>query len=241
MTPQAFIAHWQGKDITERAGAQQHFNDLCDLLGVEKPRDPESYCFERGAKIQSGQGWADVWKRGCFAWEYKGPGKDLKAALKQLMIYALALDNPPLLVVSDLSTIEIHTHFTGHPSETHLIRLQDLTQPETRQKLLWLFTEPERFKPALTSYAVTEEAAKRMGEIAKRLTERGNAPHEVAHFLIQCVFCMFAEDARILPEKLFETVMDRSNPDGAKAQKRLADLFAAMQTDSEFALNDIPW
>jgi type II restriction/modification system DNA methylase subunit YeeA len=241
MTPQAFIAHWQDKDITERAGAQQHFNDLCDLLGVEKPRDPESYCFERGAKIQSGQGWADVWKRGCFAWEYKGPGKDLKAALKQLMNYALALDNPPLLVVSDLSTIEIHTHFTGHPSETHLIRLQDLTQPETRQKLLWLFTEPERFKPVRTSYAVTEEAAKRMGEIATRLTERGNAPHDVAHFLIQCVFCMFAEDARILPEKLFETVMDKSNPDGTKAQKRLADLFAAMQTGGEFALNDIPW
>ncbi len=241
MTPQAFIQHWQDKDITERAGAQQHFNDLCDLLGVEKPRDPESYCFERGAKIQSGQGWADVWKRGCFAWEYKGPGKDLKAALKQLMNYALALDNPPLLVVSDLTNIEIHTHFTGHPSETHLIRLQDLTQPETRQKLLWLFTEPDRFKPARTTYAVTEEAARRMGEIAKRLTERGNAAHDVAHFLIQCVFCMFAEDAKILPEKLFETVMDKSNPDGSKAQKRLADLFAAMQKGGEFALNDIPW
>lgn len=80
-----------------------------------------------------------------------------------------------------------------------------------------------------------------MGEIAKRLTERGNAAHDVAHFLIQCVFCMFAEDARILPEKLFETVMDKSNPDGSKAQKRLADLFLAMQTGGEFALNDIPW
>lgn len=54
MTPQAFIAHWQGKDITERAGAQQHFNDLCDLLGVDKPRIPENYCFERGAKTQNG-------------------------------------------------------------------------------------------------------------------------------------------------------------------------------------------
>ncbi len=39
MTPQAFIAHWADNDITERAGAQQHFNDLCDLLGMEKPRD----------------------------------------------------------------------------------------------------------------------------------------------------------------------------------------------------------
>lgn len=241
MTPQAFIAHWQNNDITERAGAQQHFNDLCDLLNQEKPRDAESYCFERGAKTQSGQGWADVWKRGCFAWEYKAPNKDLNAALKQLMNYALALDNPPLLVVSDLRTIEIHTHFTGHPSEVHRIQIDELSKPEIRQKLTWLFTDPERFKPQRTTYAVTEQAAQRIGEIAERLNQRGNAPHDVAHFLIQCVFCMFAEDSKLLPEKLFETVMDKSNPDGTKAQKRLSDLFEAMQGGGDFAMNDIPW
>jgi hypothetical protein len=246
MTPQAFIAHWQHNNITERAGAQQHFNDLCEVLDVEKPRDAENYTFERGARLhngtgQGGQGWADVWKRGCFAWEYKAPGRDLNAALKQLMNYALALDNPPLLVVSDLRTIEIHTHFTGHPSEIHRIEISQLTQPETLQKLKWLFNEPERFKPQRTTYAVTELAAKRIGEIAKRLNERGNAAEEVAHFLIQCVFCMFAEDAKLLPEKLFETVLDKSNPDGSKAQKRLGDLFNAMQGGGDFAMHDIPW
>lgn len=241
MTPQAFIAHWQTNNITERAGAQQHFNDLCELLGQEKPRDAENYTFERGAKTQGGQGWADVWKRGCFAWEYKAPGHDLTAALKQLMNYALALDNPPLLVVSDLRSIEIHTHFTGHPSEVHRIQIEDLTKPEVRQKLIWLFTEPDRFKPQRTTFGVTEQAANRMGEIAERLNKRGNAPEDVAHFLIQCVFCMFAEDAKLLPEKLFETVLDRSNPDGSKAQKRLADLFSAMQGGGDFAMHDIPW
>ena len=25
-------------------------------------------------KTGGGDGWADVWKRGCFAWEYKSPG-----------------------------------------------------------------------------------------------------------------------------------------------------------------------
>lgn len=241
MTPQAFIAHWQNNNITERAGAQQHFNDLCEVLGMEKPRDAENYTFERGAKIIGGQGWADVWKRGCFAWEYKAPNKDLNAALKQLMNYALALDNPPLLVVSDLRTIEVHTHFTGHPSEVHRIEISQLTQPENLQKLRWLFQEPERFKPQRTTYAVTEQAANRIGEIAERLNQRGNAPQDVAHFLIQCVFCMFAEDAKLLPEKLFETVLDKSNPDGSKAQKRLSELFNAMQGGGDFAMNDIPW
>ena len=241
MTPQAFIAHWQHNKITERAGAQQHFNDLCDVLGMEKPRDAENYTFERGAKTIGGQGWADVWKRRCFAWEYKAPNKDLNAALKQLMNYALALDNPPLLVVSDLRTIEIHTHFTGHPSEVHRIEITQLTQPETLQKLKWLFEEPERFKPQRTTYAVTELAAKCIGEIAERLNARENAAEDVAHFLIQCVFCMFAEDAKLLPEKLFETVLDKSNPDGSKAQKRLTELFNAMQGGGGFGADDIPW
>lgn len=52
---------------------------------------------------------------------------------------------------------------------------------------------------------------------------------------------MFAEDATLLPAKLFETVMDKSNPDGSKAQKRLTDLFTAMQAGGDFAMNDIPW
>jgi hypothetical protein len=82
MTPAQFIALWQNNPLTERAGAQGHFDDLCELLGVDKPRDADNYCFERGAGKAGGpegnRGWADVWKRGCFAWEYKRPGRDLR-------------------------------------------------------------------------------------------------------------------------------------------------------------------
>lgn len=136
MTPETFIARWKDNALTERAGAQAHFDDLCDLLGVEKPRDPDKYCFERGAKKSGGgDGWADVWKRGCFGWENKKPGRDLKAALKQLTDYALELENPPLLVVSDRERIEIHTAFTGYPDEPRLILLQDIGHPENLQIL----------------------------------------------------------------------------------------------------------
>jgi type II restriction/modification system DNA methylase subunit YeeA len=242
MTPQAFIAKWRGNPLSEKAGAQSFFLDLCDLLGVPKPDDPDNYCFERGAnRTGAGNGWADVWKRGFFAWESKAPGKDLGVALKQLMTYALALDNPPLLVVSDRSRIEIHTHFTGRPSEVHSITLENIGQPENLQKLRWLFESPERFKPSLTTYAVTEEAARKMGALAERLNARGNAPLDTAHFLIQCVFCMFAEDAKLLPEKLFEKVLDKSNPDGSKAQMRLTELFEAMRKGGDFGADDIPW
>ena len=243
MTPQTFIAKWRDNALTEKAGAQAHFEDLCALLEVEPPRIEGEYQYERGLikKSSASQGWADVWKRGCFAWEYKAPDKDLGAALKQLMVYALALDNPPLLVVSDRTRIEIHTHFTGTPSEVHTIALVDIGQPLNLQKLRWLFESPERFKPSTTIYAVTEEAARKMGALAARLNAQGNTPLQTAHFLIQCVFCMFAEDAHLLPKKLFETVLDKSNPDGAKAQKRLTELFEAMRGGGDFGADDIPW
>ena len=73
---------WKAADLKERAAAQSHFNGLCELLDERKPTDAdpkgEWYCFERGAtKSTGGEGWADVWKRGCFGWEYKSRGRNL--------------------------------------------------------------------------------------------------------------------------------------------------------------------
>jgi hypothetical protein len=33
MTPQQFIAKWRAAQLSERSAYQQHFCDLCDLLG----------------------------------------------------------------------------------------------------------------------------------------------------------------------------------------------------------------
>ena len=50
-----------------------------------------------------------MWKRHCFAWEYKGRRADLDAAFNQLRQYAPALENPPLLIVSDMSQFRVRT------------------------------------------------------------------------------------------------------------------------------------
>ena len=114
MTAGEFIAKWRSSELKERSAAQEHFIDLCRLLGEPTPAeaDPtgEHYCFERGARKDSGgDGWADVWKRHCFAWEYKGKHADLDSAFDQLRQYALALENPPVLIVSDMTRFP-HPH-----------------------------------------------------------------------------------------------------------------------------------
>ena len=55
---------------------------------------------DAGEETEAGErGFADVWKKGCFAWEYKGKKKNLDDAYRQLLRYRESLLNPPLLVV----------------------------------------------------------------------------------------------------------------------------------------------
>jgi hypothetical protein len=140
MTPGDFVRKWSDSELRERAAAQSHFIDLCRMLGEPTPTDVdpkgEWYAFEKGAlKAGGGDGWADVWKRGCFAWEYKSRGKDLGAALKQLKTYAGSLQNPPLLIVSDMERIEVHTNWTNMVQESHVLGFDDLIDARRRQIL----------------------------------------------------------------------------------------------------------
>ncbi|MCK9987542.1 MAG: hypothetical protein AzoDbin1_04014 [Azoarcus sp.] len=242
LTPEQFIKTWKDNPLSERAGSQAFFLDLCAMLGVDAPNDPDSYCFERGAtRTGAGHGWADVWKRGHFGWENKGPGGDLAGALRQLMTYALALDNPPLLVVSNRALTEIHTHFTGTPSETYTIRIEDIGTPENLQRLRWLFTDPEKFRPGRTVLDVTAAAAGRFADIAKSMTDRGHDAQKVAHFLIQCLFAMFAEDIGLLPKKLFERVITKRQNDPHKLTASMREMFESMRTGGDFLLEDIAY
>jgi type II restriction/modification system DNA methylase subunit YeeA len=243
MTPEAFIAHWKNNATTERAGAQQHFSDLCDLLGVDKPRDPDNYCFERGAgKSSGGNGWADVWKRGHFGWENKKPGRDLGAALKQLTDYALQLENPPLLVVCDREHIIIHTAFTGYPDEPRTIHIEQLVEPEARQILKWVFTDPEKLRPEKSTAAITAQAAGQFAQLAAAMRGRGQEGQKVAHFLVQCLFCMFAEDEALLPLGIFTELLKNAGNDADKAARRIEKLFTAMQKKGgDYGDHDIAW
>ena len=48
--------------------------------------------FERGAhKTGGGEGWADVWMKGKFAWEYERKRRSLREAYQQLLLYCVAV------------------------------------------------------------------------------------------------------------------------------------------------------
>ena len=246
MTPVEFIAKWRVSELKERSAAQEHFIDLCRLLGQPTPAeaDPagEWYCFERGArKDTGGDGWADVWKRGCFAWEYKGRRADLDTAFNQLRQYALALENPPLLIVSDMARFRVRTNWTNSVSVTHELTLDDLVDGATRDKLKWAMSDPERLRPGETRQAVTERAAATFAELAQGLRDRGHDPQAVAHFVNRLVFCMFAEDVGLLPDDMFTRMLERTRGDPDKFTDYASRLFGAMASGGDVGFEPVAW
>ena len=246
ITPGEFIAKWRASELKERSAAQEHFIDLCRLLGEPTPADADPtgdrYCFERGARRDAGGGgWADVWKRHCFAWEYKGKHANLDAAFIQLRQYALALENPPLLIVSDMARFRIRTNWTNSVSETHEFALDDLFDAGVRDKLKWAMSDPERLRPGETRQALTERAAATFASLAQSLRWRGHDSHAVAHFVNRLVFCMFAEDMGLLPNDMFTRMLHqtRRRPDDFTALAR--NLFGAMAKGGWVGIEHVDW
>ena len=246
MTPDEFIAKWQASELKESSAAQSHFNDLCRMLDEPTPIEAnptgESYCFERGAQKDSGgDGWADVWKRHHFAWEYKGPHANLDVAFRQLRQYALALENPPLLIVCDLHRFRIRTSWTNSVSRTHEFGLEDLRDAATRNKLKWALSDPERLRPGETRQAITERAAQGFATLAQSLRDRGHDPQAVAHFVNRLVFCMFAEDVGLLPNNLFTRMLEHARQQPREFPDLARDLFGAMAVGGRVGFEAVAW
>ncbi|WP_138923651.1 class I SAM-dependent DNA methyltransferase [Sulfitobacter sp. BSw21498] len=246
MTPQEFIKKWHNVELKERTASQSHFNDLCGLLGVDDPVSSDKrgdwFTFEKGAsKTSGGEGWADVWRKDCFAWEYKGKRANLDRAFDQLLQYAIALENPPLLIVSDMDVIRIHTNWTNTVQNVHKIALEDLTDAANRDLLRNAFLDPEKLKPVKTRQLLTEQAAKNFANLAQRLRERGHDPQEVAHFVNRLVFCMFAEDVDLLPNKMFERMIKTARPKPETFAIHAKALFGAMKGGGLVGFETVEW
>jgi hypothetical protein len=247
-----FVNRWRRAELTERAAAQMHFIELCDVLGQPHPAaedySDQTYTFEKGVTTTTArQGFADVWMRGHFAWEYKSKDKALDAAYQQLLKYREDLQNPPLLVVCDLVRFEIHTNFTDTAKRVYRFTLDDLLNNEATPSCLLppldvlqvLFTNPYRLRPDRSTAEVTEIAAREFATLADSLRERGNEPQQAAHFLMRLLFCLFAEDIGLLPRKLFSVLVERTRTNPTNFKLRLAELLKTMAIGGAFGAEDI--
>jgi type II restriction/modification system DNA methylase subunit YeeA len=245
-----FIRRWKDSELTERQGSQSHFLELCEILDEPHPAaaDPKGndYAFEKHVSKTGGdeKGFADVWKRGFFGWEYKGKHhKDLKAAYRQLFNYSADLDNPPLLVVCDFEHFEVHSNFTNTPPLVYRFALDDLMLPTPVSEsdlsaldiLRAVFQEPEKLKPGALEVRVTVRAADEFTKLKTKLRKPGTDNEALARFIMRLLFCLFADSVGLLPDNMFRKMIAADRQEPRKFVRKLKKLFAAMAVgESEF-------
>ena len=208
-----FIPEWgpQGTRTTQRTRRRAgpfHRPPIAACSGTPEPADPRTTASRHGltktgsAGARTGRPLSGVRPRGHFAWGQGRPARAREGALKQLMMYALPLENPPLLVVSDRLRIEIHTHFTGTPSERSTpLRWTDIAAPSAAAPARAV-DRPDAWRPGAataTSPRIRARTCRHRCGCARPAYRR-----QVSHFLTQCLFCFFAEDVGLLPARLFE-------------------------------------
>ena len=228
MTPQQFIEQWSDAGFGERQGAQSFFNDLCRLVEHPTPAefgDPEAFTFEKAIP----GGFADAYFEEHFGWEFKGRDAQLDGAFDQLLRYQIHLKTPPLLVVSSFQTIRIQTNFQGMETARYDIGISGLAQPEQLQLLRDVFFAPHRFRERLRSLdAVTRQTVAIFQAIVEDMERHDVDPERLARYLNQLVFCLYSEDAGLLPEGLFTRIVERHYRNPAVFDGAVRSLFAQM-------------
>ena len=230
MTPQEFAGRWHDAGFGERQGAQSFFNDLCGLVGHPTPAaygDPETYTFEKSVPGGS----ADAYFEEHFGWEFKGQDAQLDGAFGQLLRYQVHLKTPPLLIVSSFETIRIQTNFPGMETARYDVGIAELEQPERLGLVRDVFFAPQRFGERLRSVdAVTRETASLFQSIVVDMEAQNEDPERLARYLNQLVFCLYSEDAGLLPEGLFTRIVAQYYRDPATFDRAIRSLFAQMAT-----------
>lgn len=153
-------------------------------------------------------------KRGTRGWD-----QVMLAARRQAEDYARALPvehgYPPFLLVVDVGhVIEVYADFSGQGKnyahfpdrQSYRIGMDDLHDAKVQARLRAIWTDPLSLDPTRISAEVTRDIAERLAKIAKRLEGKHDAK-DVAEFLMRCLFTMFAEDVKLIPEKGFHKLL----------------------------------
>jgi hypothetical protein len=201
----------------------------------EAAKRGEADFFGKPASEKLKQGTA---KRGTPGWAsamFKAKGQAERYAK------ALPLDHgwPPFLLVTDVGhCIDVYADFSGtgkaytqFPDAARFrIMLADLRDEEVRARLAGIWTNPLTLDPSKEAARVTREIAAHLAELSKRLEKREQNPTRVADFLMRCLFTMFAEDVKLIPEGSFTVLLEKLKARPENFVPQISALWAAMDT-----------
>ena len=224
----AFSDDW--KDAAyEKGETQSFYNDFFEVFGIKR-RSVGRY-EEAVKNIKGNTGFIDLFWPGTLIVEQKSAGRDLSKAETQAFEYFDALpenQRPRFILVCDFQTFQ----------------LRDLAERET---LTFTLTNLHKhvqkfgFMIGVKRHAFKDQdpvnikASYLVGELHDALEESGFTGQDLEVFLVQIVFCLFADDTGVFqPKDIFLDFLEaRTVEDGSDLGPKLSQLFQTLDTPED--------
>jgi hypothetical protein len=204
-----FAARWSAYAGSERSEAQTFLNQLFECYGQDRAAAGATFETHQGGKFLD-----LIWRPACII-EMKAPSeaKRLDKHRKQALDYwresadtAKGIPAPRFVVVCAFRRLEVWE--PGRYPDGPRVELDLIDLPDHYDTLLFLAGQEPVF---VGSHAeVTRDAVQHIASLYEHLRERGAAgPDVLRDFILQSVWCLFAEDLGQLPAHRFTSILDR--------------------------------
>ncbi len=176
----------------------------------------------------------------------------MRAAKRQAEGYAKALDEwPPFLIVVDVGrAIELWSDF-GRQGKAYApfpdrsryrIELAQLADPQVRERLRQVWTQPMALDPAARVAEVTTEIAARLAWLVRSIgarvpdgpegkpdaATRAVRANQTALFVMQCIFAMFADSVGLIENRGFLSFLESYRGQADQFHKGAGEFFRHM-------------
>ncbi|MDD2861947.1 MAG: hypothetical protein PHI71_12885 [Acidiphilium sp.] len=218
-----FADEWS--DATyEKGETQSFYNEFFDIFGIRRRRVAS---FEEPVRLLGGKrGFLDLFWKGTLLVEQKSAGRDLKPAKSQALAYFPGLkddDLPRYLLLSDFQSFELYDLDEGIERR---FRLTDL--PKHVEAFGFIMgVQARTFRD---QDPVNLRASALMQKLHDDLKASGFEGHALELLLVRLLFCLFADDTGIFPERgMFQAFLtDRTRPDGTDVGPLVGKLFEVL-------------
>jgi hypothetical protein len=230
-------------DGTTSFGRLDAYKRDCFVLEAKQGTDADREAAKRGEADFFGKPATEKLKQGTAKRGTPGWASAMLKAKGQAERYAKALPIehgwPPFLLTTDVGhCIDVYADFSGtgkqytqFPDAARFrIKLEDLRDEAVRARLATIWTAPLTLDPSKEAARVTREIAGHLAELSKRLEKREQNPTRVADFLMRCLFTMFAEDVKLIPEGSFTTLLEKLKTRPENFVPQVTALWQAMDT-----------
>lgn len=202
-----FIEYTSTLNGDEKGEAQVFCERLFQAFGHPGYKEAGA-TLEHRVRVGKGTKFADLFWEDRLLLEMKKRGTPLGKHWRQAFEYwqYLVPNRPRYVVLCNFDEFWIYDFNQQVDLPVDRIKTKDLVNRFTA----FNFLLPQEMEPVFHDnlVAVTRDAADKIATVYNSLVDRGEDKNEAQHFVLQCVFAMFAEDIGLLPKSCFTSLLE---------------------------------